>query len=244
MLWFIETLTNFNDLAEMKAAAGRMIWFVSGLLFGMFICIILYILFSGNPRFISIVQKVVSRDTIIDKSIEINAKPLNIKKTSKADLEINKTNEDEQVIAYTENYLTTEDTSINIAANNNNDLSIRKDELIQIVQILLRDLDPPTVKKSADSLLEQFEGLQIGNDRKTFTVELWRSPINYRGYKMIKNKIIAFGLDANDVIEIFKMDGKIYLRQANQLYTMKQTNEFDSFKRTEEDIKMKLLNKI
>lgn len=88
-------------------------------------------------------------------------------------------------------------------------------------------------QSKTDSLLQAVSG--IHDDSKniiaSFKVELWQSPVNYKGYKMGKNKIVLFGVKEEDEVKIYKIDDEIYLKHNQNYYRMDYTNEFRAFER-------------
>lgn len=69
-------------------------------------------------------------------------------------------------------------------------LEILKDELIKTVLLPVRHFS----KKPIDTLKEQLLGVvDVVVDQ--IIVEYWSSPIDYKGYKMSKNKLVLYGID-------------------------------------------------
>lgn len=113
------------------------------------------------------------------------------------------------------------------------DITIKKDEFIEsrnIDVVIIGDVD---MKSQSDSLLEETADVQIekNNSKVSFTVEFWKSPINYRGYKMGKNKLILFGINPDDTIKLYWMEDEMYLKLPNVVYHMEMNNDFRSYER-------------
>ena len=72
-----------------------------------------------------------------------------------------------------------------------NNFIVKKDELLGSKKIEVTNLQQNEMANSSDSLLEKISGIKDGkkNIVASFKVEFWQSPINYKGYKMTKNKI-------------------------------------------------------
>jgi hypothetical protein len=60
-------------------------------------------------------------------------------------------------------------------------------------------------------------------------VEFWVSPINYRGYKMHRNKLILFGMEEPDAITLFRKDDRLYMRHLNDYYILEPNDDFSSY---------------
>lgn len=60
-------------------------------------------------------------------------------------------------------------------------------------------------------------------------VEFWVSPINYRGYKWHRNKLILFGIDEPDEVRMFRVEGKLYMHYLNDFYLLEPAEDFTSY---------------
>ena len=112
------------------------------------------------------------------------------------------------------------------------DIIIRKDELISARQIQIISVNKEKGLNAADSLLESISGVR--NEKKmatTIMMEYWKSPINYRGYKMTKNKIVLFGMDPDISISLFHMNDRLYLIYNKSVFKLVFTDEYKQFER-------------
>lgn len=66
---------------------------------------------------------------------------------------------------------------------------------------------------------------QNANEQKV-TVEFWKSPINYRGYKRSPNKIVIYGILNFNEVQFISKDKNVYLIDNNNKYSLKLTDEF------------------
>ena len=74
----------------------------------------------------------------------------------------------------------------------------------------------------------------IKNTKKsssTIRVEFWQSPINYKGYKMTKNKVVLFGINAGDVIKLFLLEDNIFIKHNQNYYKLYFTDDFKQFEK-------------
>ena len=62
-----------------------------------------------------------------------------------------------------------------------------------------------------------------------YQVELWRSPVNYKGYKMQKNKIIIYGIEDTEMINLVSFDETIYLHSGQNYYMLIPSIDFRPF---------------
>ncbi|MFA7107295.1 MAG: hypothetical protein WC154_08340 [Candidatus Izemoplasmatales bacterium] len=100
-----------------------------------------------------------------------------------------------------------------------NDITIKKDELLLRKNIIL--IIP------IDTKLDSLMGItsQNANEQKV-TVEFWKSPINYRGYKRSPNKIVIYGILNFNEVQFISKDKNVYLIDNNNKYSLKLTDEF------------------
>ena len=110
-------------------------------------------------------------------------------------------------------------------------LTVKKDKLIYTKTYTIAGYD----KLNEKDQTSKFDSLLIDNNVKQNTtknilfVEFWKSPINYKGYKIINNKLIIFGLDQlNDIL--FKTFNKsLYMKYLSEFYVMEIGQDFKPF---------------
>lgn len=83
----------------------------------------------------------------------------------------------------------------------------------------------------ADSLLERVSGVKDENAmaKNICQVEFWRSPLNYKGYKMARNKIILFGVSDMESIHIFQLQDDVFIKYGEKVYRMVPSDDFRQF---------------
>lgn len=113
---------------------------------------------------------------------------------------------------------------------------VRKDELLETRQVELLNMTM-LASTSKDSLLQKVSGIRDdGNTGKqAISIEFWRSPINYKGYKMAKNKVVLFGLDRQEELSLYKLDEGIYLKLQKGVYRLEYTNVFRQLERINDE---------
>lgn len=128
-----------------------------------------------------------------------------------------------------------------------NELVVKKDMLLLSNQIEVFDLSGELNRKTkVDSLLEQASGIK--SDKKTnekifFTVEFWVSPVNYRGYKLGKNKVILFGLDPEIPVSLYKTSNGLFMKQEQFIFKLEPSNDFRAFEKISDPILFSLFNR-
>lgn len=112
---------------------------------------------------------------------------------------------------------------------------IRKDELLNSQNIQIVSLQTEETNKLSDSLLEKVSGIKnTKGSSSVLKVEFWRSPINYKGYKMTKNKIVLFGIPPDESIKLFLIDDIIFIKHNSNCYKLYFTDEFKQFEKVTE----------
>jgi hypothetical protein len=108
---------------------------------------------------------------------------------------------------------------------------VKKDEMIASKMLEIQTL--PGIKDAAsansDSLLNKISGIKKETPGATYKVEYWMSPLNYRGYKLLKNKIILYGINPAENLKIYKIDGVVYCKNSSLVYKLDYSPEFRYF---------------
>lgn len=118
---------------------------------------------------------------------------------------------------------------------------IKKDLLLESRKVNIIGIDLKKAKKNQylDSLLTDDPNSKADNG--SITIEFWESPLNYKGYKMNKNKIVLFGLAPSSNVLIKKIDNSIYLEYDKRFYALTMTNEYLSYHMITNDVLIKQL---
>lgn len=110
---------------------------------------------------------------------------------------------------------------------------VRKDEILGSRNYEVTNLQKAETKNGSDSLLEKVSGIKDGkkNIIASFKVEFWQSPINYKGYKMTKNKIVLFGVNPDETVKLFHTDDALFMKQNQNYYKLYFTDDFKQFEK-------------
>jgi|ERR1043165_1170911 hypothetical protein len=115
---------------------------------------------------------------------------------------------------------------------------IRKDELLSTKTLEVINLDPVAKMTQKDSLLQKVSGIKDDRgSRQYFNLEFWSSPLNYKGYRMSKYKLILYGLSSAEGLKLFKLDDVVYMKSTGVVYRLDPTGDFKPYERiTDETI--------
>lgn len=113
------------------------------------------------------------------------------------------------------------------------DIVVRKDELLSATTVSIVNINKDSVVfvNQADSLLQEVSGIRDdkNTDKQFFEVELWKSPLNYKGYRLSKNKLLVYGVTSVDDIKIYKLDDVLYFKNASFVFKLEQSNDFSPY---------------
>jgi hypothetical protein len=129
--------------------------------------------------------------------------------------------------------------------NSDENFIIKRDEVLDAKIIPVADLQQSESVNSSDSLLEKISGIkdEKKNISVSFQVEFWQSPVNYKGYKMTKNKIVLFGIYPEENIKLYHLDNAIFMKHNQNYYKLYFTDEFKQFEKVNEPSILSKFNK-
>jgi hypothetical protein len=145
-----------------------------------------------------------------------------------------------------------EDTvSIDSISNSNfsESITIKKEELLVAKELTIYPLEimVNTKQNKSDSLLSVVSGTKDetkkGNQQKIM-VELWKSPINYKGYQASKNKIILFGFAEIQEIKLYNNKNNLFLKHNENAYYIDFSSDFNSYEKVLDPILLSQINKL
>ena len=127
--------------------------------------------------------------------------------------------------------------SLTLENPSSDDVIVRKDELLSTKTLEVINMDPLAKMNGKDSLLQKVSGIKDDrNSSKQFiNIEFWSSPLNYKGYKMSKYKLILYGIASPEGMKIFKLDDVVYLKNASFIYRLDTTGDFKPYERISDE---------
>lgn len=127
-------------------------------------------------------------------------------------------------------------------------ITIKKEELIDTKEVSIYALeDSLNIKQSKnDSLIAVVTGTKDESKKlnQKILVELWKSPINYKGYQASKNKIIFYGLNNLNDIKLYSLKNDLILKNNEMVYYIYMNNDFESYERVHDIAILNQINKI
>ncbi len=103
------------------------------------------------------------------------------------------------------------------------DIKVAQEELLSIKNIKVIDLD---LTSKRDTLSGQLAGVTSSDYPNLFFVEFWKTPLNSKGYRMTRNRVILYGLSDFSSITIYKLEDNFYLKNDDVVYKISSGTEF------------------
>jgi hypothetical protein len=124
--------------------------------------------------------------------------------------------------------------ALNSASNNpvvtDSDVVVMTDQLLVATSVSLENKD--TLKRNKktekmDSTIAALSDVTASHEPQEYRVEFWKSPLNYKGYKMSKGKIIIYGMQpAGGFIFLTKDGTNYYLVNGTARYKLEYTDAY------------------
>lgn len=164
----------------------------------------------------------INPETVVSEKQSIS----NNEKISKS--EISKSN---SKISNKENKLISSPDSLNIF---NESIKLLTEELLAIKNVTLKDYDQTEKRSAKDSMLSAMSGIQESKSGPLYMIEFRKTPLNSKGYKMTRNRVLLYGINETDEIELIRYNSNFYLRCSGSVYKLEHTIEFHAFEKVSE----------
>jgi hypothetical protein len=107
---------------------------------------------------------------------------------------------------------------------------VYRDEMIATKSIKLTIVGDNYQKRTtgtSDSLLTALTGAKPPEGfHPEYTLEFWRNPVNYKGYKLIRNRIILFGQPPDQPYQLLYANSQLVLSVKNTQYILRESSDF------------------
>ncbi len=138
--------------------------------------------------------------------------------------------------------------SIDVGNNepdSNVNVVVMTNQLVTISSVPLTNLDTTSSKKStkhSDSLIANMSEVAAVPDPSSYRIEFWQSPLNFKGYKMSKGKLILYGINSTSPVKLVKWEDAFYLLSNQTAYHIDYTDDFRPFERVADKSVLKKLS--
>lgn len=107
-------------------------------------------------------------------------------------------------------------------------INIATDELLTVKNVKIIQIgDKISGKDSLPAKLARVEE----NNSDLYFIEFWKTPLNSKGYRFSKNKIMLYGfMDFNNVL-LYELDNSYYIKCSDQVYKLFYGGDFKQLER-------------
>ncbi|NEN22582.1 hypothetical protein G3O08_03570 [Cryomorpha ignava] len=111
----------------------------------------------------------------------------------------------------------------------NSDVTLNKERILktEIVKVKMPDIQDE--RDSVLAVIEERMSLNLEQVSKQIVVEKWFSPVNYRGYKFNRRKLMLYGVERETLIVIYFYLGEYYFAVDQKIYNLDETAKNVSF---------------
>ena len=108
------------------------------------------------------------------------------------------------------------------------ELNVATDELLSVKNVKVIKIGD--TNSGSDSLAANLAGVEETTTNLYF-VEFWKTPLNSKGYRFSKNKIMMYGfIDFNNVV-LYQLDNSYYIKCSDQVYKLFYGSDFKPLER-------------
>lgn len=124
--------------------------------------------------------------------------------------------------------------------NSDDNISILKEELVGVKNVRIKTEEDQQINKK-DTALRAVSGIEEKASGNYLIIEFWKTPLNSKGYRMSRNKIILYGLPEEE-LDIVKIDDVFYLKHTFGIFKLEYSNEFRKMEKVNESSILARLN--
>ncbi|MDO9001748.1 MAG: hypothetical protein Q7W45_18420 [Bacteroidota bacterium] len=190
--------------------------FVFGLSIGLLVGVGFFV-FKINDIFNKMKDSAKSQITVIEQPI---------KNSSKEEAEKNKNKERFKINLHKTNKVNYSEADSLI--KDNSEINIATDELLSIKNVKIIRISPTFPNN--DSLVADIAGVKTNNSDLYF-VEFWKTPLNTKGYRFSKNKILLYGFVDYNNVTLYELDNSYYIKASDKVYKIFYGADFKSLER-------------
>jgi hypothetical protein len=133
----------------------------------------------------------------------------------------------------------------NMTAKDDSDVVVMTNQLIVATSVSVENRD--TIKgnkktEKMDSTIAAMSDVTESKEPQEYRIEFWKSPLNYKGYKMSRNTIVVYGVQpAGGEIWISKNSGSYYLINGLTPYRLEYTDDYKPLEQVTDKATLKKL---
>lgn len=134
------------------------------------------------------------------------------------------------------------DTSAQTDLESGEEIIVKRDELLATLNLKVIDKSAVTqpdqdniTSTTVEKLNPEAKLPEPASHQEMFRVELWKSPINFKGYRLVKNRLTLFGVEQNVILRIYKLGEELFLEYEPGTFSkLYQGDQFNAFVRVKD----------
>lgn len=131
----------------------------------------------------------------------------------------------------------------NTVVSDEESINVLKEELIAVKNLYLKDFDANSGYKSiSDSTLTAMSGISSSKKNEFYMIEFWKTPLNSKGYKMTRNRILIYGIKEKEDLTLVKLNDNYYLKNNSEVFKLNYSADFKPMERVSENAILQKLN--
>jgi len=190
--------------------------FVFGLSIGLLVGVGFFV-FKINDLFNKMKDSAKSQITVVEQPVKTEDKEDEEKRKNKERFKIN-LGKSEKV-----NY-----SEVDSLIRDNTDINVATEELLSVKSVKIIHINP--AENENDSLAAEIAGVKEKTSDLYF-IEFWKTPLNSKGYRFSKNKVLLYGFLDYSSVSLYELDNSYYIKSSDQVYKLFYGADFKSLER-------------
>jgi hypothetical protein len=107
------------------------------------------------------------------------------------------------------------------------ELNVATDELLSVKNVKIIDIGS---NEKQDTTAAKNAGIE-NNYSDLYFIEFWRTPLNSKGYRFTKNKVMLYGFMDFTNVSLYQLDNEYYIKCTDQVYKLQFGSDFKQLER-------------
>jgi phosphotransferase system IIB component len=112
---------------------------------------------------------------------------------------------------------------------NDESIIVATDELLSVRSVKVIQIGANT--SGSDSLAAKLANVEESSANNLYFVEFWKTPLNSKGYRFTRNKVMLYGFSDFTNAVLYSIDNSFYLKSGDQVYRLFYSPEFKKLER-------------
>ncbi len=109
--------------------------------------------------------------------------------------------------------------------NTDESLNIVVDQLLSTKIIKVINLSSDA---NSDSLAAKIAGVNT-QQSDSYVIEFWKTPLNSKGYRFQKNKVMLYGVNDHNDLLLYQLEGRYFIKSFEMVYELGSSSDFQPF---------------